>query len=238
MYKNDGYSDSSETFESNQQSTRFGAIDPRSTLKDLIRQNSTTYAAVSKLLGRNSAYIQQFIKRGSPKKLDELDRVKLAEYFSVTGDVLGGPVTETKATFPTVVLPVIDLLHVSESSRQGDTISGFDTMLLDKRWLNSMTFVRPSQLLILLAFGDYMHPTISSGDILLVDRSERSPSRDGIYVIRHSSVYSINRIAMSSSVDSIDVISDNAAHQNLLGLRPSEIDVWGRVLYVGRKLDW
>ena len=37
---------------------------PRQALDDLIREREETYAAVSRLLGRNSAYIQQYIKRG------------------------------------------------------------------------------------------------------------------------------------------------------------------------------
>lgn len=39
---------------------------PRQALDDLIRERDETYAAVSRLLGRNSAYIQQYIKRGTP----------------------------------------------------------------------------------------------------------------------------------------------------------------------------
>ena len=47
--------------------------DPRATLDRLIADNGDDYAGLSKLLGRNAAYIQQFIKRGSPKRLPELE---------------------------------------------------------------------------------------------------------------------------------------------------------------------
>ena len=51
---------------------------PRQALDDLIREREETYAAVSRLLGRNSAYIQQYIKRGTPARLDQSDIAQLA----------------------------------------------------------------------------------------------------------------------------------------------------------------
>ena len=36
-------------------------LDPRRALDDLIKERGETYSSVSRLLSRNSAYIQQFI---------------------------------------------------------------------------------------------------------------------------------------------------------------------------------
>src|SRR3546814_11074759 len=63
----------------------------REELDRLIRQRNVGYSAVSRLLNRNPAYIQQFIKRGSPRKLDDEDRRILAQFFGVDEQVLGGP---------------------------------------------------------------------------------------------------------------------------------------------------
>ncbi len=35
------------------------------------------------MLGRNGTYLQQFITKGSPRKLEEEDRRKLAQFFGV-----------------------------------------------------------------------------------------------------------------------------------------------------------
>src|SRR5690606_35355101 len=66
-------------------------VDPRETLDRLIRERGDSYDAVSRLIGRNPAYIQQFVKRGSPRKLDEADRRLLARYFGVDERLLGAP---------------------------------------------------------------------------------------------------------------------------------------------------
>ena len=52
-------------------------------LDRLIQRNGESYLSISRLLGRNAAYVQQFIKRGSPRTLDEDDRHLLAAYFSI-----------------------------------------------------------------------------------------------------------------------------------------------------------
>ena len=48
-------------------------LDPRRALDELIKERGESYSSVSRLLSRNPAYIQQFIKRGSPTRLDDSD---------------------------------------------------------------------------------------------------------------------------------------------------------------------
>ena len=64
--------------------------DPRAVLDRLVVDNGDDYAGLSKLIGRNAAYVQQFIKRGTPKRLPEAERGILARYFGVDERILGG----------------------------------------------------------------------------------------------------------------------------------------------------
>lgn len=52
--------------------------DARRALDELIRKRGCSYSEISRLLGRNAAYVQQYIRRGSPRQLDEHDRAVLA----------------------------------------------------------------------------------------------------------------------------------------------------------------
>ena len=63
-------------------------MDERAILDELIRSRGDTYAGISALLGRNAAYIQQYIKRGSPSSLCARDQDILARYFGVSADFL------------------------------------------------------------------------------------------------------------------------------------------------------
>ena len=65
--------------------------DPRAVLQRLCAERGEDFAGLSRMLGRNSAYIQQFVRRGVPKRLGEAERRKLARYFSIPESLLGGP---------------------------------------------------------------------------------------------------------------------------------------------------
>ena len=49
------------------------------------------WTAVSHALGRNHAYIEQYIRRGKPKYLGETDRERLVELYGIDGERLKPP---------------------------------------------------------------------------------------------------------------------------------------------------
>ena len=55
----------------------------RKKIARLINERGLNYAQVSLALGKNIAYIQQFIKNGSPRRLGEVERQKLAQILRV-----------------------------------------------------------------------------------------------------------------------------------------------------------
>ena len=65
--------------------------EPRKALERLCAERGEDFAGLSRLLGRNPAYIQQYIRRGTPKRLKEEERRKLASYFGVSETLFGGP---------------------------------------------------------------------------------------------------------------------------------------------------
>jgi hypothetical protein len=67
--------------------------DTRTTLLRLCSEKGTSLAALSALIGRNSSYLQQFVRKGSPRKLEEGDRRRLARFFGVDESLLGGEIT-------------------------------------------------------------------------------------------------------------------------------------------------
>jgi len=64
---------------------------PRAVLERLCAERGEDFAGLSRMLGRNPAYIQQFVRRGVPKRLKEEERHKLARYFDIPESMLGGP---------------------------------------------------------------------------------------------------------------------------------------------------
>src|SRR5207237_10851051 len=71
--------------------------DPRLVLERLCAERGDDFAGLSRMLGRNPAYIQQFVRRGVPRRLGEEERRKLARYFGISETLLGGPADEAAA---------------------------------------------------------------------------------------------------------------------------------------------
>jgi len=61
----------------------------RATLRGLAEHYSESLAGLSRLVGRNQAYLQQFLERGVPQRLPEDVRLRLARYFRVDERDLG-----------------------------------------------------------------------------------------------------------------------------------------------------
>ena len=65
-------------------------VDQRAALLALADARGHSLAALSAMLRRNPAYLQQFVARGSPRVLAERDRRLLADVLGVEDSALGG----------------------------------------------------------------------------------------------------------------------------------------------------
>lgn len=116
----------------------------RQALDDLIRKREETYAAVSRLLGRNSAYIQQYIKRGTPARLEQSDIAQLASHLNVSAKLLGGKESPSTPRRSVITVPVIEA--------KGLEIAQERSRIVDEAWLRRLCN-RPAGLAILPIAG-------------------------------------------------------------------------------------
>jgi hypothetical protein len=212
-------------------------LDPRLVLERLCAERGEDFAGLSRMLGRNAAYIQQYIRRGTPKRLKEEERRKLARYFAVSEELLGGPPHEyahphgllTVARHPVAVSAGPGAVVVEEL---GKPWFGFD-----ERWLKALTPTPPPQLSIVRVEGDSMVPTLNSGDEILVDTADTiNRLRDGIYVLRIEDAVVVKRVALHPMRRSVTVQSDNPAYPDWPNCGIDELNCIGRVIWVGRKV--
>lgn len=209
--------------------------DVRQNLDRLIRENRDDYSGLSKMLGRNAAYIQQFIKRGTPRKLDPEDRRKLASFYGIDEEALGGP--PPSGSDGMVEIPVLD---VNVSAGHGALATSEDKKTrfsFDQRWLRNLTSARGPSLSVVLVMGDSMEPTLYDGDNVLVDASDHgSRLRDGIYVIRIDDTLVVKRIALRPDSSLITIASDNLAYPTWDDVDRSTVHITGRVIWFGRAI--
>ena len=145
--------------------------DPRAALDRLIAENGDDYASLSKLVGRNTAYIQQFIKRGSPKRLPEKERGILARYFGVDERVLGGLASPaTKLGLRTI--PKLDVGASAGPGAMNDAEALAGKIGFDEKWLRKLG-VDPAHLSLIRVDGDSMAPTLANGDDIMGRQQRR-----------------------------------------------------------------
>lgn len=205
----------------------------RTRLEALMAARGDDYLSISRMLNRNAAYMQQFMKRGVPRKLKEDDRRILATYFGVDETELGGPAPPAHAT---VAVPRLRLgasagagAHADKEEREGQIV--FET-----RWLKKLAS-SPRALSIIQVAGDSMTPALKDGDDIMVDRGDAADRlRDGIYVIRMDDQLMVKRILLRPR-QRLSVVSDNPAHQSWPDISPGKVSIIGRVVWTGRKID-
>ncbi|GAA3909043.1 hypothetical protein GCM10022276_29140 [Sphingomonas limnosediminicola] len=211
--------------------------DPRAVLERLCAERGEDFAGLSRMLGRNAAYIQQFVRRGVPKRLKEEERRKLARYFSISESALGGPPEEPRAPGELVS---INRHPVSVSAGPGAIANeglGKPYFGFDERWLKALTSTPSSNLSIVRVEGDSMSPTLNDGDDILVDLGDCGDRlRDGIYVLRIDDALVVKRLALNPMGRRVTVQSDNPAYPDWPDCGFDEINCIGRVIWSGRKV--
>ena len=206
--------------------------DPRFALARLIRNNNDDYVGLSRLLGRNAAYVQQYIKRGSPKRLPEQERSVLARYFGVDERVLGAPDANKSG------LRLIPKLAIGASAGGGaltdaETVAG--KVGFDEQYLRGMG-VDPAQVELIVVQGESMQPTLADGDDIMVDKGAALRRlRAGVHVLRMDDSLMVKRLAVGRG-GMLSVLSDNPAYPNWQDVEAASLTIIGRVVWIGRRL--
>lgn len=207
----------------------------RAALARLIEEQGADYAGLSRLIGRNPAYIQQYIKRATPRRLAEEDRRLLARYFGVSEEALGGPAQAAAAGAGLVPVPRLDVGASAGAGALAGSERGRGHIGFDPAWLRRLA-ADPKRLSLIRVEGDSMVPTLADGDEILVDRGDAAERlRDGIYVLRIEDALVVKRVAPNPAGRTVSVRSDNPAYPSWPDCDPAAVDIVGRVVWVGRR---
>jgi phage repressor protein C with HTH and peptisase S24 domain len=211
---------------------------PRQVLERLCAERGENFASLSRLVGRNEAYIQQFLRKGTPRQLGEQERRTLARYFQIPESMLGGMPDDERAALgdliPIVRAPVC--ASAGPGSIPGDEATR-PYLAFDPRWLKGLTGSSAAKLSVIRVEGDSMAPTLCAGDDILVDHGDTAQRlRDGIYVLRVDGTLLVKRLLIHPIGRRVTVQSDNPAYADLPDCSLDEIDCVGRVIWAGRKV--
>ncbi len=212
--------------------------DPRTRLLQLASANGASLAGLSELIGRNATYLQQYIRKGSPRKLEENDRRTLAQFFGIDeselraaeDNSLAGSAIRSRGDW--VDVPRIALGASAGSGLLAGEELPIGAFRFGARWLREQG-LDPAQLSAIRVEGDSMEGTLRDGDEILVDRTPR-PLRDGIHVVRVGEALLVKRLD-TGRPGVVALVSDNPAYRTL-ELAPDEVEVIGKVVWKSGRL--
>jgi len=208
-------------------------VDPRERLAELARERGCSLAALSRMIDRNGSYLQQFITKGSPRKLEEDDRRKLAQFFGVSERDFGA--REEISYEPQgdwVDVPRLPLEASAGPGAVGAAEIPFDAFRFSRRWLREQG-LEQDMLSSIRVMGDSMEPLLRDGDEILVDRTPRA-FREGVHVVRLGEALHV-KLLQAVPPDRLRLISKNPAYETV-EVAMAQVDVVGRVVWKGGRL--
>lgn len=218
----------------------------RQRLQVMARGHSTSLAALSRLIGRNDAYLQQYVSRGSPRHLDEPDLRKIAEFLGIPARVietrrfddarLDAPARRRQALADEGAegyreIPRLPLDASAGPGAFGSQEISYDSYRFSPRWLREMG-LEGADLSAIRVEGDSMEPLLRSGDEIFVDHNKRGG--EGVFVVRIGEALHVKQIR-ASAADTIALISANDAYAPV-ELPREDVEVIGRVVWKGGRV--
>lgn len=129
-----------------------------------------------------------------------------------------------------ILIPVYD---VQASAGAGAWLKD-DACIIDRlafrlEWLQKKTGAPPENLVIIKVHGDSMEPTLKSGDVVLINRTQVSPVGGGIFVIEQDGALLVKRLGALPG-GKVLVMSDNGRYDAYELAEGSGVVV-GRAIY-------
>lgn len=207
----------------------------RQHIDQLIKEKGKNYRSLSLAVGKNEAYLHQYINKGSPLRLPESERRKLAELLDVDEQEL----TDIKLpkTMPSNNKnPNTCIINILDSSGSDDIVFEQGFWALPASSYLNLTGLSPEDVKIFPVLDDSMSPTAENGDFVLINTKIQTFLSDGLYLINNQNTVNLRRLQRVSQNELL-VISDNVHYKNI-SVAPKKTTIIGKafLLYKAQKI--
>ena len=170
----------------------------RQKIKDLMWKNGLSMREASLAIGRNPAYMHQFLERGIPKALTFQDSTALAGRLGCDAAELRHKTIpkrktwtrkprEKAATIPAAGLAFIPEMEVEAAAGPGalneEFVSEKARWYLPEGMIRHEADAKPEGLRIMRVRGNSMEPDMSEDDRIVVDTARRIPATGEMFVL-------------------------------------------------------
>jgi SOS-response transcriptional repressor LexA len=192
-----------------------------------IRELGLDCASLSRQIGRNPSYIQQYLKYGTPKKLGEDDRHRLAEVLHIPEFYLRPALSDLSSGS-----------FISQSNSYVHRIPNLNgvekEISLDAQFIPAHS---GAKLYAMSVCDQAMMPTLACGDTIIIDSTPAIKVHDGIYAVRVDSRIYLKRITVHPLTLRLKISMDNNAFATWDDCESADIDFVGRAIFCAKRIE-
>ena len=178
----------------------------RDRLRELLRRNDLSMKRASAAIGRNPAYLQQYLTRKAPRVLGQRDTDALAKLLHCKPEELRHPTVPPRKRAkrqrrrPPAGVPVAEVPELVGDAAAACLADNREVPRESPRWylpdamLRQEARANPRDLRIVSVRGDAMEPLLSEGDRLVIDTARTSPTTGELSVLFDGSTLEIRRV--------------------------------------------
>ena len=135
----------------------------------------------------------------------------------------------------TVEIEEIDLRYGLGAAFIDSPVSA-EKRVFSRAWLRNFTRAAPEHLFWTAGDGDSMEPTIRSGEVILIDTSQKTPRMsEGIWAVALGEFGMVKRLHFAGKDEGLKLVSDNQLIPPI-PVAEDELHIIGRVVAVMRRL--
>jgi phage repressor protein C with HTH and peptisase S24 domain len=211
-------------------------------------RGNDTQREFAKNLGFSSSYISEVESGKTKPSLELLIRISQVTNYSLHWLLTGeGPmllepsefmVKEDSASYGELgefaLIPKVALEGGMGTEGRGIEEGAKEKYAFRRTWLQSKGIFK--DFVLFAVRGDSMDPTITDGDVVLIDRSRKQVLVGNIYALRTENAVMVKRL-QPMEANRIKVMSDNKLYESYaIDLDKGDIEIIGQVIWIGREL--
>ena len=215
----------------------------RDALQERLWQQGVSLAEASLAIGRNKAYLQQFLARGMPRVLSHQDTETLAKLLGcdpaeLRHHALPAPKPWKRKKRPGGGGAMATVAEMEVEAAAGPGAWNEEFVMEKARWRLPEGMVRhegdaePEALRILRVRGNSMEPEMREGDRLVVDTARRVPAAGELFVLWDGDGLVVKRVepAHETGAPRLRLLSANPAYAPYTCLA-DDVHIVGKVLW-------
>jgi phage repressor protein C with HTH and peptisase S24 domain len=202
----------------------------------------------AKIVGFSASYLSEVESGKTKPSLELLVRISQIANYSLHWLLTGeGPMFLEPSEFMVkenlvsygelgefAVIPMVALAPGKGIGRQGTEEGAKEKYAFRRTWLQSKGNLE--NFVLFEVRGDSMEATITDGDFVLIDRSQKQVVVGNIYALRIENAVMVKRLQPMGD-HRIKVMSDNKLYESYeLDLGTGDIEIIGQIIWIGREL--